>query len=385
MRIGIDGTPAINDIRAIQRYTGNLIRELSNIDHDNLYSILCLGCKKSINKPFSDIYNPKFSIITSNFPGKILKTSWSLTGYPKFSSWINGKVDILHFPGGYAYVPTSGEKVLTTLHGFHHQIIPHRANEKFKATVLNMLDKTIRLSNNIITVSETNKRELMEIWNVPGDKITPIPLGISTEFRQIEISENDKISFLSRYSLKNKPFILYVGALEPHKNIDGIISAYSILGNDFYKHFNLVLIGAETEYLDKYKRMISNFHISEYVSFINYITPGSEDLTWFYNLAELFVFPSFYEGWASPPLESFKCGTPALVSDIPSLRESTGGTTCYCNPNDPEDIASKVILMIEDHTLYKEILFKGLDFAMKCTWQKCARQTLELYKSAAQS
>ena len=380
MHIAIDGTPAVNDIRAIQRYTGNLIKGLAEIDQESFYSILYLGYKPGISSVPPMTPNANFHARFSSVPGKLLKVSWALSSFPRFSFWTGGKADVVHFPGGYAYIPTSGETVITTLHGFPQQLIPEHMNPVERSSVIANLEKTIRDSSFFITVSENNKNELIQLWSVPEERITAIPLGISPEFAQLAISDEQRSLFLKKYHVPNKPFVLYIGALEPHKNIEGIINAYALSGQTIHRNFNLVFIGAETCHSSKYRQLIAKLNIAEQVFFVNYITPGSCDLSYFYNLAALFVFPTFYEGWASPPLESMKCGTPALVSGIPSLKESTGGVASYCNPSDPEDIANKMKMLLEDDKLFVDQKNKGLEFASGITWRKCAMKTLELYR-----
>ncbi|HBC86811.1 MAG TPA: hypothetical protein DCZ94_07650 [Lentisphaeria bacterium] len=381
MHIAIDGTPAINDIRAIQRYTDNLIMELSEIDHEDAFSIIYLGYKPDISSAPPKISNTNFHNVFSSIPGKLLEASWAFASFPKGSFWTNGEADLMHFPGGYAYIPTSGEKVITTIHGFLYQKHPEFADPNKSKTVLERLEKTIKLSNHFITVSETNKKELEEIFSIKSSMITAIPLGIGKEFRKYDLCREDRVSIMRKYSLPEKDFLLYVGSIEPNKNIQGILTAYSKLPLVNRNNFNLVLVGGKTAYLNNYVEQTRLLGIQDQVIFIDYINPASHDLAYLYNLAKLFIFPSFYEGWASPPLESMKCGTPALVSDIPSLKESTGGTACYCNPKDPDDISQKIKQMLEDKALYESFRKKGLDFTSGYTWRRCAESTLQLYKN----
>ncbi len=379
MRIAIDGTPAINDIRAIRRYCHNLILELSRLESDLDFSLLYLGYREGQNilPPMQD---PHFKEMKSKIPGKILKSSWRFFNQPDISFWIKDKIDILHFPGGYTYIPNRCKIVLTTLHGFYQINSPQCGQSRERDSVINKLNFTINNSKYFITVSENNKRELMELWKIQEERITAIPLGISPEFKEYEISPDMRAEILKRYAIPDKKFILYVGALEPHKNIGNIISSYAILGTKWHGEFNLILVGSKTSYCDSYRQQIQDLKISEYVQFIDYIEPGSIDLAYLYNLAELFVFPSFYEGWASPPLEAMRCGTPVLVSNIPSLRESTGDIAIYCDPNIPEDISQKIQDILSDKSKHKELKLDGLRFSSEYTWKRCAEKTLALYE-----
>ncbi len=140
-----------------------------------------------------------------------------------------------------------------------------------------------------------------------------------------------------------------------------------------------MLIGKETAYCKEYREQIISLSLSDKVSFIDYIQPGSIDLAYLYNMANLFLFPTFYEGWASPPLEAMQCGTPAIVSDIPSLRESTDGIAMYPNPEDPKEIAKNIEELLDDKDLYLQQQKKGIEFTEQYTWKRCAEATLNLY------
>jgi len=378
MHFAIDGTPAINDIRAIQRYNYHLLTELGKIDSDNDYSILYLSCN-SRSSPFPEINNSNFVQVKSKIPGRLLKLSWRAARWPQLSFWIKNTPDILHFPGGYPYVPNSAATVITTLHGFSHHLIPEYMNEIERDEIYRILDFTIKNSSHFITVSETNKSEVMKIWNITEDKISAIPLGVSPEFCEYNISSEKRAELLTKYSIPDKKILLFVGALEPHKNITNIISTFSLLGKPYREEWQLVFVGENTKYCVDYETEIAKRGIKPSISFVDFVHPGSSDLACIYNIADIFIFPTFYEGWASPPLESMKCGTPVVAANIPSLKESTGGNALYPNPEDPEDIAKKLTQLIEDDQLYESLKQKGKEFASQYTWKCCAEKTLELY------
>lgn len=378
MHFVIDGTSAINTVRAIQRYNWNLISEMARIDHENDFSLLYLGYRPEMTLP--PVANPHFHPITSSISGKLLNLSWKLTSFPDISFWVKKNFDLVHFPSGTTYIPVKSGLVLTTMHGFHHNIISQLMDSSGKDLFLRNLEKTIKHSTNLITVSESNKNELIQLYGVAPENITAIPLGISAEFRKYDLDDETKSKIRKRYSLGDKKFILFVGALEPHKNIHGIIEAYSLLDGITKNNFDLIFVGAKTKHQNKYEDMIRQFGITDNVRFIDYIVPGSIDLAYLYNLAELFVFPTFYEGWASPPLEAMRCGIPVIASNIPSLMESTGGIATYCNPNNPENIAERMMEVLSDRSKYEKLKQDGLQFSSEYTWERCTKKTLELYE-----
>ena len=379
MHIGIDGTTAINEVRAIRRYTWNLLAELGKMSLDDTFSVLYLGCKSGLELP--PLENPRFTAVCSKLPGRLLHLGWKFLSRPDASFWIGKDCDIFHFPGGSTYIPVRNSKIITTMHGFLCQVVPDKMENSRLLRTNRILEHTVKTSDYFVTVSEANKLELNKIWNVPLEKITAIPLGVGDEFREYDDMSGNDGRIREKYGLGEKDFLLLVGAIEPHKNIQGIIQAYSMLDSSLKKRFNLVFVGSRTKYSPEYEETCRKLGIAENVVFIDYIPPGSIELAYIYNLASLLVFPTFYEGWASPPLEAMKCGTPALVSDIPSLRESTGGVAHYCNPESPQDIAEKIKEILEDKTLYDKLKKNGLQLAAQYTWGKCAEKTLALYDS----
>lgn len=192
MHVAIDGTPAVNDIRAIQRYTWNLIKELDGLDQEDEFSIVYLGYKPGTSAAPPRTSSPNFHTAMSSFPGKLLKATWRIASLPKFTFWTKGKVDLTHFPGGCVYAPTSGETVVTTLHGFHQQLIPEFCNPVERPAIIRGLRQTIARTDHFITVSENNKKELTRLWGVSEDRITAIPLGISPEFGRLELTQEQR-------------------------------------------------------------------------------------------------------------------------------------------------------------------------------------------------
>ena len=376
--IVIDGTPGVNDIRAIQRYCFNMLEELSALDCEINFHLLYMGVKNYT--AFPKLTHKNFTEVKSHIPGRILIPLWKLLNAPKVSWWIKDPIDLIHFPGGLPYIPTNCKKIVTTLHGFHYYFIPEFMNKNNSVKIKKELDFAIQKSTHLITVSEANKKEAIELWGIHEEQITAIPLGVSPEFKKYDLSFEERKSIIKKYDLPDKPFILFVGALEPHKNIKNIILSYNKLPPNLQKQYQLVLVGKETKYCKEYREDIISLGISDQVSFVDYIQPGSWDLAYLYNMAKLFVFPTFYEGWASPPLEAMKCGTPVVASNIPSLQESTGGIAMYPDPHSPEEICNSIQQLLEDKAFYEKQKEIGIEFVKKYTWKRSAEKTLQLYK-----
>lgn len=378
MHIAIDGTAAINDVSAIQRYCYHLIAELSHLLDEDEASILYLGYKKSFRLP--EIDRRHVREITSRIPGRFLRISWRFCGLPSTRYWIGNDIDIVHFPAGYPYIPHHGKTVVTTLHGIAPLVIPDHLPAPAVLRARRQIESAIASSTHLITVSESNRQEVLARWQLPEDRVTTIPLGVSPEFREQNVSEIPH-AMIQKFGLpRDKRMALFVGVLAPHKNIANLIKGFSLFHQENGNTWHLVLVGRQSIGAQPYRQQIADLQLAHSVTLIDHIDPGSQELPALYNLAELLIFPTLYEGWASPPLEAMACGTPVVVSDIPSLRESTGGNAVYVNPVDPEDIATGVDTLIRDNALYSRLQKMGKEFANEFTWRRCAERTLATYK-----
>lgn len=386
MKLAIDGTAAIHDVSAIRRYAHHLLAGLAaptaSIEEGMEYILLFLGCKPWRTRiPFKK--GPHLTIQKSFLPGPLLRRAWRFAGWPDTSTWLPEDCKWLHFPGGYPCIPNRKKSIITTLHGFAPQHLPdHLPSDTIRRSD-QVLQEAIKGSHHFITVSERTKEELMALCPVPEERITAIPLGVSPEFKENEPPEAQAAEVRGRYGLPRKKHILFVGALAPHKNIDGIIEAYRRLDAMEQSEYQLVLVGRHGRHARSYQRRVHELGLAERVTFIDYIQPGSLDLACLYNMASIFVFPSLYEAWASPPLEAMLCGTPAIVSDIPGLRESTGGIALYCRPDEPDSLTDQVRALMHKPGLYTAQKAEGLKFASQFTWARCVQRTVQLYRELA--
>jgi glycosyltransferase involved in cell wall biosynthesis len=183
---------------------------------------------------------------------------------------------------------------------------------------------------------------------------------------------------MEKYQIK-RDFILYVGTLEPRKNLKGIIQAYNY--SRAKDDFLLVLAGGKGWKYKHIFRLVNQLKLQDRVVFCGYM-PDS-DLPALYNSASVFVYPSFYEGFGLPPLEAMACGTPVIVSDTTSLPEVTGDAGIYVDPFDIEQISVSIDTVLSDVKLCRTLRERGLMRAKLFSWEKTARETIKLYKRLA--
>src|SRR3989339_716774 len=248
--------------------------------------------------------------------------------------------------------------------------------------------------------------------NIP-EKVAVVYNSHDSERYKIISDKSAVEKVLEKYKI-NSPYLLYIGRLEGKKNTPGLVQAFSILKNkhESLRDLKLVLVGSRGFGYEKVEKEMLNFSNSKRTSLIRHpelvegshnlniaggeisrqarndsgeiILPGwvdEEDLPYLLSGAELFVFPSFYEGFGIPILEAMASGTLVLASDIPALREIGGEAVNFFNPNSPEEMAERIYNILSDDKLKNDLLERGLAPAQKFSWEKCARETMERLKS----
>jgi glycosyltransferase involved in cell wall biosynthesis len=257
---------------------------------------------------------------------------------------------------------------------------------KFGATSTDYLDwstnYSLKHSDKIITVSQFTRDEILKVYKCQEKKIKVIHNGFNNRLYK-KITDQEKIAeVLKKYGLE-QPYFLYVGRLEKKKNTLLLISAFVR-----FKQCNkklaekLVLIGDASFGFDEIKYIIHEFGLEDEV-----VMPGwanEEDIPYIFNGASVYVLPSLHEGFGITLLQALACGVPAIVSDIPVLREVAGDAALFFNQQDKENMAALMKKIIIDQKLREELIIKGLARAKEFSWEKCARETLEVIVAAAE-
>lgn len=376
MRIGINGTCTLHGMRAIKRYTLNLIENLVNIDPDDEYVIFYNAFRKGFDRIPEFANKPNVSKVVCRIPGRILSPLWNTFNFPSIEAFI-GKVDVFHSPG-FDVPPQKFGKAVFTVHGLAYLKIPHLLDQRFCEQSRRLLAVAIKRADIVIAVSATNKEEITELFPYALKKVRTIPLGIGPEFHLLKRTETKPV-LKEKFSIE-KPYILYVGALEPHKGINELLKAYSMLCEQYHIDLQLVLVGPKSWYYKEIIKKIEEFKLQNRVIFTGYIGQETNDLSILYNGADLFAFPSFYEGWASPPLEAMACGVPVVTSRVSSLPETVGDAALLFDPYNVEEIADAMYRCLTDTVLRDGLRKKGVERVKEFTWERMSRETLRIYK-----
>jgi|SRR5574344_380499 glycosyltransferase involved in cell wall biosynthesis len=279
------------------------------------------------------------------------------------------KPDILHIP--HCNIPLLYRgKLIVTVHDLTHLIYPEFLPIKLAKFYFKFIFWFIcKRADRIITVSQNTKNDLLRFFNVSSNKISVVPLGVSEEFKE---KPKEEISYLyDKFSIPHdKKILLYVGNLLPHKNLSRLLEAFSKMKGK--EDCRLVLVGKAFDGRSK-STDESNLGIDQLTIHTGIV--DQEDLVNLYNLADLFVLPSLYEGFGLPVLEALACGTPVACSKTSSLPEVGGSVVNYFDPISIDDMATVLFESLNKETSSKESI---RDWIQQFSWEKTSKQILNI-------
>jgi len=285
------------------------------------------------------------------------------------------RVDLLH---ALAFVTPllSPCPAVVTIYDLSFLLYPE-SFKRFKRFYLGLFTRlSARRARRIIAISRSTKRDVIRLLGVPPEKVEVVYCGIDEAFHPL--AEDQVAVFRSERGLPER-FVLFVGTIEPRKNVARLIEAFSVFRFPF-SDFRLVIGGAKGWFYDDVFARVEELGLEGQVVFPGYI-PVSELPLW-YNAAELFVYPSLYEGFGLPPLEAMACGTPVITANTSSLPEVVDSAGLTVDPLDVEGLAEAMRRVLGDEVLRREMRERGLQRAKSFSWMKTAQETVQVYQRA---
>lgn len=384
MKIGIDARTILNpetgDAIGSGHYTYQLIRHLLEMDKENEY-VLFFDFRvrekdvKKFSQPNVRIKFYPFSDYRKYMPGAYNEILGSAT-------LAKEKLDVIHSTSASSRIPISYRgKTIVTINDLASykipDVFPAISRTKSRALISLMVGK----ADKIIAGSKSIKKDIQDIFKTADEKIEVIYSGVDK--RLFEESKVPREKVLEKYGVKNK-YILFLGTLEPSKNITRFFEAFRIFMENCRKEkgkcdYQLIMAGKRGWLAGEYRQIAKDLGISKGVIFTGYVI--GDDLVPLFKNAEFFVMPSLYEGFGTTVLEAFATGTPAIVSNVSSIPEIAGDCAELVNPLDTNGIAQAMTKFAKDENLRNSYRQKGLEQAKKFDWEKCARETLEVYRS----
>ncbi len=270
-------------------------------------------------------------------------------------------------------------KTVITIHDIAFFEFPEYFTLKNRTLLYLFSSYGIRSADKIVTPSQSTKNDIINHYKVPEEKVIVTPFAFNKEIFKPVPEDFNSQEILEKYHIK-KPYILFVGVLQPRKNVTRLVQAFNILKKKLQIPHQLVLVSSKGWlYEDILKEIKKSPYKKDIIQTGNMPLSELPKLLW---ETEVFVLPSLYEGFGLPVLEALACGTPVVTSNNSSLPEVGGDAALYIeNPKNETEIAEKILKVISNKDLQKEMRRKGFEQAKKFSWRKCAKQVLKVIKS----
>jgi glycosyltransferase involved in cell wall biosynthesis len=361
MNVIIDARMVNEHLHGIGRYTYEIINNVSK--EKDVHLKLLVNDLEMSKRIFNGIDNIEFIKMKSKF--------LSLTEQVELPLIVNKyKKDALFHSPSFVSSPFIKCKMIMTIHDLNHLKFPEYYS-RFHKYYYKYIVKTSALKcEKILTVSNFSKSEIVEWLKCDKNKVVVTYNGVDDKFKIIDDKDElDRVK--QKYDLPDK-FVLYIGNLKPHKNVETLVKSMKDVDNDI----KLIINGKPNESLTK---IMNELDLSNRIQFIGYVE--DDDLPIMYNLAKIFVFPSLYEGFGLPPLEAMKCGCPTIISDAECLRELVKEKDFVCERKNHKQLSEKINMVIGNEKVRKKFIENGVQCANIYRWSSCVNKTLEVYSN----
>jgi len=343
MRIALDGMPLAHPLTGVGHYTAELARNLAVVAPSDSFTFIS--------------------------PSGLLKKRWWSLGLPLHL--LRNSFDIFH--GTNYEIPFwSRRPTVVTIHDLSLLLHSEVHEQKLVQRARWRLPLMAKAASKIITPSNSVKTEVCEALEVNPDKVTVTPEAPRPVFRRREDPE-----LLRRLGIDGE-FILFVGTIEPRKNLRRLVEAFGRVAHGTDLPAKLVIAGGQGWLMDDFSSLIKEKRLEDRVCLTGYLE--DDDLCALYSSCAAFVYPSLYEGFGLPPLEAMACGAPVITSRIPSLLETVSSAARLVDPNDTDDLARAMIEMLSHAHVREHYAELGKNHVKKFTWEQTAIKTLAVYR-----
>lgn len=386
MKIGIDGSRAfVSDRTGTENYSYQLLLHLSKIDKENEYLIyLRPGNRVEGEWPI----NFKFKILNFKF-------LWTQVGLA-LSTFTDG-LDILFVPAHtLPLLRKPGLKTVMTVHDLGSEYLPgaHQLKQRLYLSFITKFQ--LKTASKLIAVSNSTKNDLINKIGIKKDQVEVVYEGVNEELKTVP---DDLLrTVLNKFDISEKKYFLFVGTIQPRKNLTKLIEAFnnlraikevdgiketkekkdSLNALNRLNNLKLVLVGGKGWLADEIYKLPKELGIEGKVVFAGRVS--DEELSALYQGALGFTYPSLFEGFGLPVLEAFKFNCPVICSNSSSLPEVAGDGAILVNPESIDEIVKAMVKLAEDDILRDKLIYKGKEQLKKFSWEKCARETLVIFK-----
>ena len=362
------------DARGINLYKGsgigtyieNLTLELLNIDKKNNYTIFWAGDN------FEKYKRENSTVILTSKKHNLFFENYY---YPSILQEYH--IDLHHIPqNGIGLSSSYSTPSVVTIHDLIPYIMPETVGKGYLERFLTDIPFIIKNCKGILTVSNYSKKDILRFFpNCPEDKIYVTPLAANSSYKPLS-KDKCKDYIYKKYKI-NTPFILYLGGFSKRKNVYELIVSFKNILSSLSKDYSLVICGSLKDEGLKLKELTKDLLIDDKVIFTGFVS--DDDLPYFHNASDLFVYPSSYEGFGLPILEAMSCQTPVITSNTSSIPEVANNSAILIDPFDKSALSEAMLRVLNSPSLLAEYGEKGYKNSLKFTWSNTAKLTLSAY------
>jgi glycosyltransferase involved in cell wall biosynthesis len=372
VHIVIDYTPAVFQGAGIGRHTRGLVQALEPIAGDHRVTLLIFG-----RPPAGEIPAPAgFRLRTIPVPNRLLTIGWHRAGLPLPVDWLGGAMDLYH-ASDFVLPPVRRARSLVTVHDLSFMTTPECAEAGLRDFLARVVPTSVERADHVLADSESTRRDLVRLLDVPAEKVTVVYPGVDARFRrQEDAGELQRVR--DRYGIGPGPFVLGLGTLEPRKNWPALIRAWARLRRQHRMAHRLVIGGGKGWLSEGIFEAADASGFRSEIVFPGFVADA--DLPALYSAAEVFVLPSRYEGFGIPVLEAMACGAAVVCANNSSLPEAAGDAALLVDANDEVALANAILQLVEDETLRNVLQRRGCEQAARFTWDAAATTLLATYE-----
>jgi glycosyltransferase involved in cell wall biosynthesis len=373
MKVAVDARTVLPNRSGVGNYVLHLIQNLKQVDPETIYYFLAqkknlplLGDLARAEDRFLTLFSHENHPLSDFWEHFILPLRLTRMG-----------IDVYHGPASLIPFRKDHYRLVVTIHDLVAFLFPETIPLKYGAYMRYLLRQAVKKADRIISVSYHTRQDLIKILKVPEKKIVVVHEAPSPIFRPHDRKAvQDRLK--KRYGLSRK-FIYHLGNIEPRKNLIRLLEAFTLVCRELGNEYQLVVSGQKGWLIRSLSRFLKDYPVRDQVFFTGYVP--MEDIPMFMNAADLFVFPSLYEGFGLPVLEAMSCGTPVISSNRSSIPEIVGSAGVLVDPTDINDLAGRIIGLLRNPEERVRLSRLGLEQAARFSWPEAAGKTMEVYRS----
>lgn len=371
LQIGIDGDTLGRKRTGDESYLASLMRGLGRVDQQSRYTVFVRD----------------EAAVAAQFP---TLSDWQFRQVRPTSIWVRypvgfplalrqHRLDVLHTQ--YFVSPLCRCPVVCTVHDISFAVRPEYFTLKDRIFLGSLVPRALRRAQRVITDTEYTRADLVKVYNVDPARIAVIPLAADPRYRPLD-RDACRATVTARHNVADG-YILYVGTLQPRKNVSTLVDAYAQFRRRTGLPHKLLIVGKPKYKFEAVFAAIERSGFKDDILFAGFVP--DEELPTYYNAADVFVFPSLYEGFGLPVLEAMACGTPVICSSASCLPEVVDDAGLLAEPSDPSAFCNALERVLGNPAEAAALRERGLQRAARFTWDRTARETLEVYHEVAQA